>query len=89
MKKGFGYDEKHTFYNVMKHIVMELNNFLVTRFNIWQLFVLYYGRDIKIIFFILKKKWVRLWHGIYSRDKIINKFQLFIVNKLSHYIKLV
>ena len=33
------------------NIVMELNNFLESRFNIWTLFKLYYGRNIEIIFF--------------------------------------
>ena len=36
------------------NIVMELNNFLVNRLNIWTLFMLYYSRNIKIIFFHTK-----------------------------------
>ena len=41
----------------------------------------------KIIFFILKNKWLRLWHGIFTRDKIM--ILILILTKLSHYIKLV
>ena len=53
------------------NIVIELNNFLVNRFNIRILFMLYYGRNIEIIFFILINKWLRSWHGIFTRYKIV------------------
>ena len=33
--------------------------------------MLYYGLNIKIIFNILKNKWLRLRHGIFTRDKIM------------------
>ena len=35
--------------------VMELNNFFVNRFNTRTLFMLYYGRNIEIIFYIGKQ----------------------------------
>ena len=50
---------------------MELNNFLVNRFNTRKLFMLYCGRNIKIIIFILKNKWFQLRRRSFTRDKIM------------------
>ena len=35
---------------MLQNMVMELNNFLVNRFNIRTLFILYYDRKIKIFY---------------------------------------
>ena len=55
---------------MLRNIVMELNNFLVNHFNIWTLFMLYYGRKNEFLFFILKNKQVAsvMIRNFYSRQ---------------------
>ena len=56
MKEGFGYDKKNMHFLMLRNTMMEWNDFLVNRFNMRTLFMLHYGGNIKIIFFILKKQ---------------------------------
>ena len=87
VKKGFGYDRKasvmtkNIHFLLLQNMVMELNNFLVNRFNIRTLFILYYDRKIKI--FYTKKQVASGW--LNTRDKIMISFihykQTFILYK--------
>ena len=45
--------------------------FLGKSFEYTSTFYVVYGHNIKIIFVILKNKWLQLWHGIFTRDKIM------------------
>ena len=58
---------KNIHFLILCNIVMELNDLLINRI----LFMLYYGRNIKIIIFGTKNKGLRLRHGIFTRDKIL------------------
>ena len=68
-QKGFGYDKKHTFSNVIKHR-HGIKQFLGESLQYTKTFLWYYGRNIKTNFYT-KSKWLRLWHGIFTRDKIM------------------